>query len=652
MSNQLINNYSYFNQNVNYILDRTLKRDYKKYVAEAKDKPGHTLMEHQFIVVNYILNHTNSRGCLIYHHMGLGKTTTANHLSKMLNPRNNVVVIAPRSVRHQFERANKKIIFADIRSTTLVNNLRSNYNKVFEDSVVIIDEAQMFFKGVVNGTGSAMGIYEELMRTRYVKIIFLSGTPISGHPACISVFINLLTRKEYLPISKTHFDILFINKLFEDSNNPKKLTKVIIKNKKLLQNLVYGYVSFYRDKIAIAEKFPKELPTQLVNIPMSKYQYSQYVTIRNHEIEYKRPRTKSQMASNFLIEDEKRDFTSIKKFPKFVGMAYVINKRHSNHPGYIFSQFVETSGLNDFGRYLEENHNYTNITDITIEEKKGGKPKSKTEPKKTKTKTKSKSKLTFNTKPKNYCIIAGSTSDDNIDRLKKLYNQKENADGSLLHLVLLGPVGNVGISLKRSRFVMFMNPLLDIDLAEQIKARAIRLNSSEDLLKKDRNVQPYIFISKIPKGIKTDIISTDEYLYEKGQQQGVINRTFLKEILEETSIDCPIHSDDPKTCYSCNSNYESLLYSTDDGKPIIECDDEKAPIVKKKFKILKKSGDLEEILYLHDKEADHTIVYIYNPTLKNYTLVNPKLMDYELIMAAVNSKLPSKKITEQTIKNN
>src|SRR3989344_6836185 len=48
-----------------------------------------------------------------------------------------------------------------------------------DGKLLIVDEAHNLFRAITNGSKNAQGLYDLVMKSRNLKIIFLTGTPIS-----------------------------------------------------------------------------------------------------------------------------------------------------------------------------------------------------------------------------------------------------------------------------------------------------------------------------------------------------------------------------------------------------------------------------------------------------------------------------------------
>lgn len=78
-----------------------------------------------------------------------------------------------------------------------VKDLTQNYTtNLFDNKVVIIDEAHNFVSRIVNKLrfpeSPSMRLYEYLLSAQNCRIIFLSGTPIINYPNEIGIMFNML----------------------------------------------------------------------------------------------------------------------------------------------------------------------------------------------------------------------------------------------------------------------------------------------------------------------------------------------------------------------------------------------------------------------------------------------------------------------------
>ena len=63
---------------------------------------------------------------------------------------------------------------------------------MFDDSVIVIDEAHNLIGNVVNDRAIKRKLYDMMYRAKNTKIVALSGTPIINRPNEIAFLVNLL----------------------------------------------------------------------------------------------------------------------------------------------------------------------------------------------------------------------------------------------------------------------------------------------------------------------------------------------------------------------------------------------------------------------------------------------------------------------------
>jgi superfamily II DNA or RNA helicase len=404
-----------------------------------------TLLFHQYII-NKFMTEQKRRGILIFHSMGVGKTLLAVSITEYFRkhePQRKAIILAPRSLHSNFNDTISTYVktmaatstespaatstespaatstesiatssideyynFISLNSSTMYKQMgqinKSDEELEFEknmglfvdkitdgsleNSILIIDEYHNLGNAITNGSKNGLRLYNKIMKTKNIKLIFLSGTPIVNHPFELVCTMNMLRGYELFPENIRDFISFFV-----DTDH------YTIKNKERFQNRIMGLVSYFGDEYTEGTRkfFPKELPLKMEYIPMSKEQFARYLEMR--EIEKKeeqrkasRPqandfnqfnakgnasssyRIRSRQVSNFLIPDEaiKQKGTKITKntnlippktfeqleiySPKFAQILQNIIK-HKGQLQLVFSQFTSTEGLMLFSKVLDAN---------------------------------------------------------------------------------------------------------------------------------------------------------------------------------------------------------------------------------------------------------------------------------------------------------
>ena len=625
---------------------------------ETKYTKQDFLKYHQYIMYHYMIKNPKIRGLLIFHEMGMGKSISAIALAEYYrkhDPDRNIVVLLSKSLQENFKGNINKFIkndlIKDIKDAAKAPDIPSkltdsqidtiidtNYKFVslnasnmftqmtnidksreelaiekqlqeftdivekkdfLENSVLIIDEFHNFANSITNGSYNAIRLYDTIMNTKNIKLLFLTGTPIVNNPFELVPTFNMLrglinvdsrTTTTLFPELKKDFDMYFI-----DGEKNK------IKNADRFQNRIFGMVSYYGSMYFGKKKkedFPEEYVTKVEIVPMSPDQYSKYNAARDLEREESaakgRPirserfsakgstsssyRVKSRQLSNYLIPDyalgpvrgakarekkidkiSNKDLLNMKVFsPKFAKILDNIHS-HKNQLGIFYSEFVSGEGIAIFARILElsgyiswqkkvELKEDFDAFDIDLKPKKdhkliGGTSASGGMRPPKESAGKESAETPQKIKGKKYAIISGDISTEERSKIVSVYNSDANMHGEKIILLLISKTGAEGLDLKNVRHIHICEPYWNIARVEQIIARGVRYKSHVSLPKSEHNVQPYIYLSDYPKGFnlkKKKEETTDRDLYKTAVKNKDLINQFLVSLVE-ASIDCSMH---------------------------------------------------------------------------------------------------------------
>jgi len=268
-------------------------------------------------------------------------------------------------------------------------------------------------------------------------------------------------------------------------------------------------------------------------------------------------------------------------------------------PGLIYSQFID-SGVALVGRVLKA-HGFVEIKDINdaLKHKKGAA----------------------------FAIISGQVDPDLRSELVKIFNSVENNKGEHLAILLVTATGAEGLDLKAIRHEHILEPYWHMARIKQIIARAVRMGSHLSLPEKERNVQPYIYLSDYPPSSVINKLedvehirkqmakedTTDVNLYKKSVNNQRLIDSFLI-AAQEAAVDCPIHYKN-KDCRICAPTDEPLFINDldKDIKAPSRCRPLKESNVKAKSIMI----DDKEFMYSVDSEK-HIHIYEHVPSLDAY----------------------------------
>ena len=187
--------------------------------------------------------------------------------------------------------------------------------------------------------------------------------------------------------------------------------------------------------------------------------------------------------------------------PKFVKILKRIKR--STGPVFVYSNFKEYGGIKPFIRFLEH-YNFKNY-----ESNGAGR--------------------------KRFAVWSGDQKAGIREEIKAVFNNKDNADGSQIRVIIGSPAVKEGISFLRVRQVHIIEPYWNLSKIFQVMGRAIRFCSHKDLPYDDQEVKVYIYLAVHPK----IPVSIDQYIMKMALQKQYVNNQFEK-ALKEAAIDCEL----------------------------------------------------------------------------------------------------------------
>lgn len=592
------------------------------------------LKRNQKIVLEIMTKYDfDTRGLLIMHKMGLGKTWVAISVAMQMRAKRQIIVLLAKSLQENFKTDLRKYlaitkfeddperfineVFKFISSNA--SNMAQQFGRVTDlvinekykelasinlnNKLLIVDEAHNLFRMITNGSKNAIKLYSAIKRAKNLKILFLSGTPIASDPFELVPCFNMLAGKNILPEDYEDFYEHFV----EDYK---------IKNKGKFQNRVVGMVSYADVSDNVRQLFPEQLDTIIHRVPMEDTQYSFYQMAREKEItENQRiikqrsvaPATKpkntasssyrvrSRQYSNYYAP-EKTSLSDITNpsSPKFEQILKDIE--NTNGTSLLYSQFIGTGGLGVFELLLRQN-DYKKYTPTE------GLKKQKT-----------------------YCLITGEITFDDRKTLISTLNSDENMRGEIIKLILVSSTGAEGLDLKNIRSIHIMEPYWNPGRVDQVIARGVRLGSHLALPEEDRNVQPHIYISISPPD-RDETLTTDEELYRKSVQMASSIKEF-HDALKEISIECL------EGCKVCQPTNRRLFI--DDFYKDMQLKDPCEPLKKTSINTEEIEINGKKYYFYFDPEMLYNYrIFKYSDDLGGYIEIKTDAPDYKPIALAI-----------------
>jgi len=137
-----------------------------------------------------------------------------------------------------------------------------------------------------------------------------------------------------------------------------------------------------------------------------------------------------------------------------------------------------------------------------------------------------------------YSIISGekTLSPNNNEEIEALTHNNEN--GQNVKVVMISQAGSEGIDLKNIRQVHIMEPWYNMNRIEQIIGRARRNCSHMELSIEKRNVQVFLHATILPD----DVESMDMYLYRLSEKKS-ISIGKITRLLKSVAVDCLLNKE-------------------------------------------------------------------------------------------------------------
>ena len=107
-------------------------------------------------------------------------------------------------------------------------------------------------------------------------------------------------------------------------------------------------------------------------------------------------------------------------------------------------------------------------------------------------------------KGKRYTFITGAEGQEERSVNKEHFNDSKNKYGEYIQIMIISSAGAEGISLTCVRQVHVLEPFWNYVRIDQVLGRAIRMKSHEQLPKEERNVEQYLYLSVLPRGINLE----------------------------------------------------------------------------------------------------------------------------------------------------
>ena len=320
-----------------------------EYVKSVRADNSYPFLKYYQNIVRLVLSGVNmqSRGLLIDHEMGLGKSILAIAAAIDMMPDRQPIVLLAKSLVENMRGSIHKYVkmraeydqewplgrfspseldswiganfsFVSMNASNMLTqvgravSLDKKIGDVLEQvssldgKLLIVDEAHNLFRAIVNGSKNGIGLYHLVQKSKNLKIIFLTGTPIANDPFELVPCFNMLSPgNPVLPEDYIEFNSLYVG---EDGS---------CKNREKFQNRLFGLVSSIKYKwLSVNEprgEFPERLPLITVRVRMDHVQYTSYSLAREREREESSRPGRGTSARVALVKPKSRGASTYRK---------------------------------------------------------------------------------------------------------------------------------------------------------------------------------------------------------------------------------------------------------------------------------------------------------------------------------------------------
>jgi len=465
-----------------------------------------------------------TRGILLYWGLGMGKSCGADILLDYclsLDPDKNVYILTTAGTRDNFKKQYCSVCGNDDidRFTFIAYNYSMLYEKLDEikfidNAIVIIDEFHNLSSGYINEGVNYAKLFKLLSEATNTKFILMSGTPLQDRIKEVYIILNLLLPQEYNNYEKFKEDFIPNNQgqLIPPNYLKSSFTKIISNYHNSVQTSSVRPIKDRTD----TNDFPRVNDLK-ITIPMSKYQYENYLLERSKELAVIKPDKK------MMIENPKRYDSMKTKYFLAKIMYGSIGECNCSYPEYAKDMddkdIINEEFISNILKYspklyflIESIYKYQakHIIFTRYVKKHGVELIAAT--------------LRFFNVP--HLIFSGETgSDEKRQDIIDKFNSEDNINGENYRVLIFTRAGSEGLNLFQVRFFYAFEQYIRTYLIYQAEGRAIRLGSHLLLPEDMRDITSIKLFAVTPgDNIKFDNVeesrkTSDFYAYEEAQKK-------------------------------------------------------------------------------------------------------------------------------------
>lgn len=142
------------------------------------------------------------------------------------------------------------------------------------------------------------------------------------------------------------------------------------------------------------------------------------------------------------------------------------------------------------------------------------------------------------TKKGKYILLTSDISESEISNLLAAVKSPKNRDGSIIRVVVAGPIVSEGVDFRCMRQVHILDPWWNMSRIEQVVGRGLRTCSHQLLPFDNQNCTVYFHIVRTGDGKEC----FDEYTYRTKVEQKAMKISRVRKVIAESAMDCPIQN--------------------------------------------------------------------------------------------------------------
>jgi superfamily II DNA or RNA helicase len=436
-------------------------------------------------------------------------------------------------------------IIENARKTRTPNDMKKWIHETFDNRLIIVDEAHNLKETTETATTKFVAIaLEEILKTAEgITLVLLTATPMYDKFDEILYYFNLfLWNERKLDGGK----LIKTSDIFADSGEFKE------GQEQVFRKWCQDYVSFVRGENPFTFPFRLNPPDALLALPDRKTDITgkpiekqrKYLTLTKSIVsptqaeaikgmtvkaisdprlicmypENKTFRETFETSGNgYKYRDEK--FLAPSKIATYSSKFSLITQILDRTSGvaFVYSNVVE-SGAQLFAMCLEE-HGFEPAAGQQLLKETAG-------------------EVARGSKGK-YVLFTSDISDAEIRKTLVQLKKPENADGSLIRVVIASPKVSEGVDFRFVRQIHVLDPWFNMSRIEQVLGRGMRTCSHSMLPFEEQNCTVYLHVCRYADSEQETV---DEYIYRNYVEEKAVRIAKVKRIVMESAMDCDLQT--------------------------------------------------------------------------------------------------------------